>query len=201
MSIYKNIPVKELTKYLLDEIKGSQSYDSFVNDMVNYFKMTGISPQSNLVSPVLVMKEQANRIIEVMRGIEKSQKKEFEKIKLHFDQTEISAINPGNILDTNNYLHISEVEELIQKTKDLSNQNENYAIEINKLRTEKETTKKTKAENKNSINPSKVDEILEKIQSLSKTNSFNPNILEFDKNTLNEWFKRLKKELKIELVD
>jgi len=87
----KTIQITEPIKYRLDRLKGNRSYDSFLEDVATYFETSGISPKSNVVSPVLTMKEQANRIIEVMRGIEKSQRKEFaflsDQIKnAHFSQ-------------------------------------------------------------------------------------------------------------------
>lgn len=53
-------------------LKGSKSHDAFVAEMLLYFETTGITPQSNVMPPNIAAKEQASRVIEVVRGIEKS---------------------------------------------------------------------------------------------------------------------------------
>ncbi|WP_276530418.1 BfmA/BtgA family mobilization protein [Phocaeicola vulgatus] len=53
-------------------LKGNKSHDAFVAEMLLYFETTGITPQSNVMPPNIAAKEQASRVIEVVRGIEKS---------------------------------------------------------------------------------------------------------------------------------
>lgn len=52
-------------------LKGNKSHDAFVAEMLLYFETTGITPQSNVMPPNIAAKEQASRVIEVVRGIEK----------------------------------------------------------------------------------------------------------------------------------
>lgn len=67
-----SIRIKESTRFRLDMLKGNKSHDAFVAEMLLYFETTGITPQSNVMPPNIAAKEQASRVIEVVRGIEKS---------------------------------------------------------------------------------------------------------------------------------
>lgn len=139
---YKTIPVRESTKYRLDKVKGNKSYDSIVEEMVNYFEVSGISPTSNIVSPVIVMKEQANRIIEVMRGIEKAQKKEFDTISAkvknaHFSiatesEEEKKAEEILNDLVKNLEKTTAEKEQLLEKIRGLEKPIDSSSTKIKK---------------------------------------------------------------------
>jgi hypothetical protein len=66
-----SIRIKESTRFRLDMLKGNKSHDAFVAEMLLYFETTGITPQSNVMPPNIAAKEQASRVIEVVRGIEK----------------------------------------------------------------------------------------------------------------------------------
>lgn len=63
-----SVRVKESTKFRLDKSKGSKSHDAFIAEMLDYFDATGIMPQSKIASPAVTVKEQASRVIEVVRG-------------------------------------------------------------------------------------------------------------------------------------
>lgn len=67
-----SVRVKENTKFRLDKSKGSKSHDAFIAEMLDYFDATGIMPQSKIASPAVMVKEQASRVIEVVRGVEKA---------------------------------------------------------------------------------------------------------------------------------
>ena len=67
-----SVRVKESTKFRLDKSKGSKSHDAFIAEMLDYFDATGIMPQSKIASPAVTVKEQASRVIEVVRGVEKA---------------------------------------------------------------------------------------------------------------------------------
>src|SRR5659263_574007 len=69
----KRIGLNETTKNRLDALKGRKSYNAILEEMLSYFEQTAIPPASRITSPVTAMKEQSNRVIEVMRGVEKKQ--------------------------------------------------------------------------------------------------------------------------------
>ena len=75
------IKVKETTKLRLDLLKNSRTYDAVISDMLLYFETTGITPQSKIVSPAVAVKEQASRVIEVVRGIEKATNTKLKKYR------------------------------------------------------------------------------------------------------------------------
>ncbi|MCS3273399.1 hypothetical protein NXV08_00200 (plasmid) [Bacteroides fragilis] len=101
-------------------------------------------PKSMMVSPVVAVKEQASRVIEVVRGIEKSQKLTLKTILDLVNQ--IAAQQPtGHISNNTNpdeFMHINEVQELLSEAERLRQTNAQQNAELDKLRTQLEIAEK-----------------------------------------------------------
>lgn len=102
-----SIRIKESTRFRLDMLKGNKSHDAFVAEMLLYFETTGITPQSNVMPPNIAAKEQASRVIEVVRGIEKSTNvrlKNIEQLLLSLvGEVKTPGDNPDEICTSHRY--------------------------------------------------------------------------------------------------
>ena len=112
-----SIRIKESTRFRLDMLKGNKSHDAFVAEMLLYFETTGITPQSNVMPPNIAAKEQASRVIEVVRGIEKSTNVRLKNIEQLLLSLVGEVKTPGDNPDE--YMHISQVQELLERSKQL----------------------------------------------------------------------------------
>lgn len=99
-------------------LKGNKSHDAFVAEMLLYFETTGITPQSNVMPPNIAAKEQASRVIEVVRGIEKSTNVRLKNIEQLLLSLVGEVKTPGDNPDE--YMHISQVQELLERSKQLN---------------------------------------------------------------------------------
>jgi len=201
---YKHIAVYVGTKNRIDALKGRKSYDDVLVDICTYFETLGITPTSHIASPVLVMKEQSNRVIEVMRGVEKKQNlainsiyellKNISLCVPNFEKDESITINAND----ENYVHVSEVKPLIVQNKDLKKLFEKSEAE-NKLLSDKvEELKRLKSteDSVNLVDNNILFEIIENIDSLKKTSTFNNSVYEIDRQRFDAFLARLIKELK-----
>lgn len=109
-----SIRIKESTRFRLDMLKGNKSHDAFVAEMLLYFETTGITPQSNVMPPNIAAKEQASRVIEVVRGIEKSTNVRLKNIEQLLLSLVGEVKTPGDNPDE--YMHISQVQELLERS-------------------------------------------------------------------------------------
>jgi len=196
---FKYVPVYESTKKRLDSIKGRKSYELMLDEMLTYFEQTGIVPTSRMVSPVTAMKEQSNRVIEVMRGIEK---KENISLNAIYDLVKTISLGKRNdeegkpiSPDNENYMHVSEVEKLVEKHKTLEEQfqksereNKSLLAKINLLESE------TKPDNL--VNTNLLLEIVERLEEAPKAATFNKGMYEIERTTFDALISRLKSELK-----
>jgi len=71
---YKHMAVYVGTKNRIDASKGRKSYDDILVYMCSFFEISGIITTSHIASHAIIMKEQSNRVIEVMRDVEKKTK-------------------------------------------------------------------------------------------------------------------------------
>ena len=95
------IKVKDTTKVRLDLFKSNKTYDTVISEMLLYFETTGITPQSNVMPPNIAAKEQANRVIEVVRGIEKSTNVRLKNIEQLLLSLAGEVKTPGDNIRTN----------------------------------------------------------------------------------------------------
>ena len=101
------IKVKETTKLRLDLLKNSRTYDAVISDMLLYFETTGITPQSKIVSPAVAVKEQASRVIEVVRGIEKTTTARLKNIEQMVSRLFSMQPDADNLHNSDEFMHIS----------------------------------------------------------------------------------------------
>ena len=197
---YKHIAVYLGTKNRIDALKGRKSYDDILIDMCSYFEISGIAPTSHITSPVVVMKEQSNRVIEVMRGVEKKQ-----NIVLNSIYELLKAVSLGThnnkeesiSADDENYIHVNDVKQLLDQYKELKKQNEKTEEKNKLLLNEVEALKQLKSSG-NSVDFEENNilfEIIEKIDSLKNPSTFNNSIYEIDRNSFDAYISRLIEEL------
>lgn len=194
-----SVRVKESTKFRLDKSKGSKSHDAFIAEMLDYFDATGIMPQSKIASPAVTVKEQASRVIEVVRGVEKATNTRLKNIEqmllrlvpgqMPVNENTSSSINPDE------FMHLSQVQVLLEKAKEQDRLIANYRDEIDKLRTELDNAS-GRSDNHPEVNVHKLLEVVERIDSMKKIPTFNDTVYEIDRNSFDLWIKRFKDELK-----
>lgn len=194
-----SVRVKESTKFRLDKSKGSKSYDAFIAEMLDYFDATGIMPQSKIASPAATVKEQASRVIEVVRGVEKATNTKLKNIeqvllRLVSEQMPVNE-NTSSSINPDEFMHLSQVQELLEKAKEQDRLIANYRDEIDKLRTELDNTS-GRSDNHPEVNVHKLLEVVERIDSMKKIPTFNDTVYEIDRNSFDLWIKRFKDELK-----
>lgn len=198
---YKHIAVYLGTKSRIDALKGRKSYDDILIDMCSYFEISGIAPTSHIISPVAVMKEQSNRVIEVMRGVEKKQNiainSIYELLKAVSLGTHNNKKEESISADDENYMHVNDVKQLLDQYKELKKLNEKAEEKNKSLLNEVDALKQLKS-SENSVDfedNNILFEIIEKIDSLKKPSTFNNSIYEIDRNSFDAYISRLIKEL------
>ena len=182
-----SIRIKESTRFRLDMLKGSKSHDTFVAEMLLYFETTGITPN-------VAAKEQASRVIEVVRGIEKSTNVRLKNIEQLLLSLVGEVKTPGDNPDE--YMHISQVQELLERSRQLEQEARENREKAGKLQTDLEIARQEKGTPAVGCNTHKILEIVERIDEVKKIPTFNDTVYEIDRNTLDMWVKRLKDELK-----
>lgn len=188
------IKVKDTTKVRLDLFKSNKTYDTVISEMLLYFETTGITPQSNVMPPNIAAKEQASRVIEVVRGIEKSTNVRMKNIEQLLLSLVGKVKTPGDNPDE--YMHISQVQELLERSRQLEQEARENREKAGKLQTDLEIVRQEKGTSAVGCNTHKILEILERIDEVKKIPTFNDTVYEIDRNTLDMWVKRLKDELK-----
>lgn len=167
--------------------------------MLDYFDATGIMPQSKIASPAATVKEQASRVIEVVRGVEKATNTKLKNIeqvllRLVSEQMPVNE-NTSSSINPDEFMHLSQVQELLEKAKEQDRLIANYRDEIDKLRTELDNTS-GRSDNHPEVNVHKLLEVVERIDSMKKIPTFNDTVYEIDRNSFDLWIKRFKDELK-----
>ena len=169
-------------------LKGSKSHDAFVAEMLLYFETTGITPQSNVMPPNIAAKEQASRVIEKSTNV---RLKNIEQLLLSLvGETKTPGDNPDE------YMHISQVQELLERSRQLEQEARENREKAGKLQTDLEMARQEKGTPAVGCNTHKILEIVERIDEVKKIPTFNDTVYEIDRNTLDMWVKRLKDELK-----
>ena len=194
------IKVKDTTKMRLDILKNNRTYDTVISEMLDYFDATGIKPQSKIASPTLVVKEQASRVIEVVRGVEKATNvrlKNIEQMLLRLGpgQTQTNE-NTSSAHDPDEFMHISQVQELLERAKEQDRIIAKYRDEVSRLQGELEESAANKPEMQSQVNVRKLLEVVERIDSMKKIPTFKDTVYEIDRNAFDLWIKRFKDELK-----
>lgn len=189
------IKVKETTKLRLDLLKNSRTYDAVISDMLLYFETTGITPQSKIVSPAVAVKEQASRVIEVVRGIEKTTTTRLKNIEQMVSRLFSMQPDTENLHNSDEFMHLSQVQELLERAKEQEKALSRYREQVQGLQTELESVRRH-PDNGQGVNVRKLLEVVERIDGMKKVQTFNDAAYEIDRNTFDLWIKRLKEELK-----
>lgn len=192
----KQIKVKDHTKMILDKWKGNKTYDAFISQMLTYFEITGINPGSKIATPLVAVEAQASRIIQVVRGIEKDQSVFLKSILDHVKRLSGSSAaseSPAGF-NADEYIHVSQVQELTQKMDEITQVNIQEGAEIRRLKTELEIERK-KTPAVNQVNVKTALEILDILDDKKQTSTFDPDSYRIDKSTFDKYIARLKSEL------
>lgn len=198
----QQVKIKQTTKLRLDMLKGGKTYDQIISEMTGYFEQTGISPQSNVISPSVAVKAQADRVIEVVRGIEKTEKVILKSILDTVKFIAKSQAGEGLPADFNpdEYLHINQVQELLSEAEQLKKDNAKKNDELARLKSKLEMTEATPAKESGSGVSDKVKksllELVGVFEERKKPSTFNEEIYEFDRNTFDQWIERFKSDIK-----
>lgn len=198
----QQVKIKQTTKVRLDMLKGSKTYDQVISEMTGYFEQTGISPQSNVISPSVAVKAQADRVIEVVRGIEKTEKVTLKSIldtvKL-IAKCQAGGSAPADF-NPDEYMHISQVQELLSEAEQLKKDNTKKNDELARLKTKLEISGTAPAKESGSGVSDKVKnsllELVGVFEDRKKPSTFNEEIYEFDRNTFDQWIERFKSDIK-----
>lgn len=194
------------TKNRLDALKGRRSYNDIVDEMCSYFEQTGIAPSSRITSPVVAMKEQTNRVIEVMRGIEKKQNLSLDSIydllKHVSPGIQVAPTTPANSetnkSESEDHISLDEVQDLMTDYKNLqeafSKQKEKNRLLTNQVEEYKSNPTYNNSEEK--VNTNLLLELIERIEETPKASTFNKDIYEINRNVFDALISRLKSELK-----
>ena len=166
------IKVKETTKLRLDLLKNSRTYDAVISDMLLYFEMTGITPQSKIVSPAVAVKEQASRVIEVVRGIEKTTTARLKNIEQMVSRLFSMQPDADNLHNSDEFMHISQVQELLERAKEQEKALSHYREQVQGLQTELENVRRH-PDNGQGVNVRKLLEVVERIDGMKKVQTFN----------------------------
>ena len=148
----------------------------------------------------MAVKEQANRVIEVVRGIEKTQ-----KVTLKAILDSIHALSGQQIpasaapVNSDEYMHINQVQELLNEAEQLRKENDRKSEELNQLRTQVEMAGKQMPADGSSSNAASIKKILLETVTIfderKKTATFNDDIYEFDRNTFDKWIARFRDDI------
>lgn len=198
----QQVKIKQTTKVRLDMLKGGKTYDQIISEMTGYFEQTGISPKSNVISPSVAVKAQADRVIEVVRGIEKTEKVTLKSI---LDTVKFIAKSQtgGNFppdFNPDEYMHVNNVQELLNEAEQLKKDNAKKNDELARLKTKLEMSETGPAKESGSGVSDKVKrsllELIGVFEDRKKPSTFNEEIYEFDRNTFDQWIERLKSDIK-----
>ncbi|WP_238148640.1 mobilization protein, partial [Bacteroides thetaiotaomicron] len=154
---------------------------------------TGITPQSNVMPPNIAAKEQASRVIEVVRALRNPKRKAEKHRTTPFVAcrgSENAGGQSGRI-----YAHLTGTE-LLERSKQLEQEARENREKAGKLQTDLEIARQEKGTPAVGCNTHKILEIVERIDEVKKIPTFNDTVYEIDRNTLDMWVKRLKDELK-----
>ena len=145
-----------------------------------------------MVSPVVAIKEYANRVIEVVRGIEKTQKVTLCAIldsinELLGQRSPTIPVLGQSPVNPDEYMHIHEVEELLHEAEQLRKEVQRKNEEVDRLRSQIEiANKQTPANSPENNQVASIKNALGDIdyfRRAKKITTFNDDIYEFDRST------------------
>lgn len=194
----QQIKVKPTTKINLDKLKGSDTYDGIICKMINYFESTGLNPDSKIISPVAAVAEAADRIIKVIRGVEKST-----EVTLTGIYNTVKNLSSGSVsASVKNEVSFSpeemqNINAVIERAEQVERDNARLTDEVKELKNKLEIAEgesRTATGIHARLNVTKVLEILAVLDDKKKPSTFN-STYEIDRTTFDEYMKRLRIEL------
>lgn len=67
----KHIRVSSKVKFMLDDNRGKQSCSAYIEDMLNYFEVTGVSPKLPVKNPTKKLEDRIEALIKIIRSYER----------------------------------------------------------------------------------------------------------------------------------
>lgn len=191
VSIEEKMPVVKLddaVKARLDRLKGKRTYNDYVEQMVSYFEVTKIVPETSFLPPTEEVKKQISRVIEVVRGIEKKQSAQLEAIR-----TSLLGRGDGNGGD-DDFISLQEAQELLDRYKALEGENQKLKDENKRLQIlqEKKPLPQGDFSTEKSGNLPLAARILEDLEGKFEPDRFDPQYQRIDKSVLTQAISRIK---------
>lgn len=156
----KTVLLSLSTKERLDRLKKSKSYDAFLASVADYFEVTGAS----LDAPTPINRyitEQASRVIEVVRGIEKKQNLLLKSIAERLEEAPNQQVPAESIFSDK---ELSQVDEVVKKNEDLERQLTSLRAELRAEQEKNILSQSVQKSAKESIDVEQIRELLAKLR-------------------------------------
>lgn len=192
-SNYTPVSISRSNKLRLQSIKGRLSFDEYLGKILDFVEISGVNVNTPAVPAHVAIKDQANRIIEVMRGIEKTQNKMILNVQHILSGVNVEVENPEFMERT------EDVAMLFEEHKKLVGIHASQTEELQRLRMENENLNKKLNEipkSTNDLDIKRIKEIISEIENRKNTNTFNPANYEISKQEFDAYLEMLKKEIK-----
>jgi len=136
MEKYSNLKINPDLKKRLDKLRKGKTYNQIIEEILTYFDMTGVNPQSDRTPPVETfvrelqkqseaIKDRLTSVIKIIRNIETN------KIDLILDELVGGEVRPKEEVISEN-----EIMDVIKINESLKQKLVNKELEINKLKEE-----------------------------------------------------------------
>ena len=173
---FQNIKIELSVKSRLDATKNDTSYSDYVDAMLRYFEITNIEPRSWKVYPGLQAQKDIERIIKIIKAIEKDFIKPTYDIVKSNRHVNLPAVPEPEIGSPS--MPLEDVQELIDKYTEQSEALERKEEELAQLREENEKLKgKINQEiSGDNINKEAIIQALESIESAMVKSVHSPDL-------------------------
>ena len=199
--IFQNIKLEISVKSRLDATKKDTSYSDYVDAMLRYFEITNIEPRSWKVYPGLQTQKDLERVIKIIKAIEKDFIKPTYEIVKGNKHVHLPVQEPPEGNSPSPSMPLDEVQALIDKYTELSEVMERKDEELSQLRKENETLKGKIGQEQQqvsgeSINKEAILQALESIES-AMVKSVHSIDLRINPKTFNSYKERIISELNV----
>ncbi len=132
------IRVSPATAARVKQINKNKNYDEIISQMVDYFHITGVDPRSHVVSPVEETKRVGERIIKVVRSIEKDRIVPLQKMIEQFLESppNLPLMEAENVRNSD-AVSVAEMEQVVKINDSLNLKIEGLEREISRLNHER----------------------------------------------------------------
>lgn len=171
----KSVLLSSNTKQRLDVLKRGLSFDAYLSKVADFFENSGASLDDGKLPINQLLKDQANRIIEVMRGIEKKQNTLFKSLAERIEQSSLSTPSTEieRFLDMDD---LAQVQQVIDRNSELERKMKDLQAEVKALKAQKEFLEKQPVPSLSGIDEEQLLQLVDKMRG-----TFKPSPIEKDK--------------------